>query len=283
MAPSLRRALIASCLSIAATAAAAPTPPADTLSPARVAAVRAYIKKGWTTLTRSTRDLAKAAPDPKFPRAPGQGWPVYLPADEDRSAVEAVLKTTMAPKDRARIELRVLSPDRTMPADPGLLYLPRPYVVPGGRFNEMYGWDSYFIQVGLLADGETERARDMVENFLYEIQNYGTLLNANRTYYLTRSQPPFLTQMLLGVFQRTKDREWLKSAVPAVERYYRYWTTEPHLIRETGLSRYFDLGDGPAPEVVAAERDAQGHTHYELVKEYFRSHDITDYDVAQYY
>ena len=47
----------------------------------------------------------------------------------------------------------------------GLLYLPRPYVVPGGRFNEMYGWDSYFIQVGLLRDGELARARDMVENF----------------------------------------------------------------------------------------------------------------------
>src|SRR5882724_7377939 len=95
MAPSLRRALIASGLSIAVTAAAAPPPPADTLSPARVAAVRAYIKKGWTTLTRSTRDLAKAAPDPKFPRAPGQPWPVYLPVEEDRARVQAELKATM--------------------------------------------------------------------------------------------------------------------------------------------------------------------------------------------
>jgi alpha,alpha-trehalase len=43
------------------------------------------------------------------------------------------------------------------------------------------------------------------------------------------------------------------------------------------------MGEGPAPEVVSAERDAQGHTHYELVKEYFKTHQITDYDVNQYY
>ncbi len=286
MAPSLRRALIASGLSIAVTAAAAPPPPAETLSPARVAAVRAYIKKGWTTLTRSTRDLAKAAPDPKFPRAPGQGWPVYLPADEDRPAVEAVLKTTMAPEDLARIELRVLPRDRAMPADPGLLYLPRPYVVPGGRFNEMYGWDSYFIQVGLLADGETERARDMVENFLYEIEHYGTILNANRTYYMTRSQPPFLTRMILGVYERTRDKEWLRRTRPAIDAYYRFWTTEPHLIPETGLSRYYDSGEGPAPEVLSDEKDAQGRTHYDRIREYYRDHPEAakgDYDLDRYY
>ena len=58
---------------------------------------------------------------------------------------------------------------------PGLLYLPNPYIVPGGRFNEMYGWDSYFIILGLLRDGRTELARGMVENFLFEIENYGTI------------------------------------------------------------------------------------------------------------
>jgi alpha,alpha-trehalase len=123
----------------------------------------------------------------------------------------------------------------------------------------------------------------MTDNFIYEIRNYGTILNANRTYYLTRSQPPFLTQMLLGIFKRTKDRRWLRGALPAIEKYYRFWTTEPHLVRETGLSRYYDLGDGPAPEVVAAERDTQGRTHYDLVKQYFRTHEINDYDVSQYY
>ena len=241
-----------------------------------MAAVRAYIKKGWTTLTRSTRDLAKAAPDPKVPRPAGQPWPVYVPAREDRARLEADLKTTMTPEDLARIELRTLptgtGPGGTAaaPSDPGLLYLPRPYVVPGGRFNEMYGWDSYFIQVGLLADGETDRARDMVENFLYEIEHYGTILNANRTYYLTRSQPPFLTEMVLGVYEKTGDKAWLRRTRPAIEKYYRFWTTEPHLIPGTGLSRYWDFGEGPAPEVLSDEKDAQGRTHYDRIREYFK-------------
>jgi alpha,alpha-trehalase len=68
-----------------------------------------------------------------------------------------------------------------------------------------------------------------------------------------------------------------------LEEYYRYWTTPPHLTPETGLARYFDAGEGPAPEVLAAERDANGRTHYELVKQYFRTHPVADYDVRQYY
>ena len=76
-----------------------------------------------------------------------------------------------------------------------------PFVVPGGRFNEMYGWDSYFEVLGLLADGRIELSRSMVENFLYQIEHYGKILNANRSYYLTRSQPPFLTDMVLEVYK----------------------------------------------------------------------------------
>ena len=82
----------------------------------------------------------------------------------------------------------------------GLLYLPHAYVVPGGQFNEMYGWDSYFIILGLLRANRLELAKGMVENFFYEIEHYGSILNANRTYYLTRSQPPFLTSMILAVY-----------------------------------------------------------------------------------
>src|SRR5262249_28081087 len=129
-----------------------------------------------------------------------------------------------------------------------------------------------FIQMGLLRDGQVDLAKEMADNFLYEIRKYGKILNANRTYYLTRSQPPFLTEMLLAVYRRTKDRQWLADSVPAIETYYRYWITDPHLTPATGLARYFDLGDGPAPEVVAAERDAQGRSHYDLAKQYFRAH-----------
>jgi alpha,alpha-trehalase len=246
--------------------------------------IREYIKKSWTTLTRSNRDLPAAAPDPKFhDHRPGAPWPVYLPAGESRDRVETELKQMLAADDLKAIELRTLPPAGQAVAEPGLLYLPRPYVVPGGRFNEMYGWDSYFIQVGLLRDDEVERARDMVDNFVYEIDNYGTILNANRTYYLTRSQPPFLTEMILGVFERTHDRAWLEKTWPAVEQYYRFWTTGPHLIPDVGLSRYFDAGEGPAPEVLADERDAAGRTHYDRVREYYRTHEVSDYDVRQFY
>jgi alpha,alpha-trehalase len=137
--------------------------------------------------------------------------------------------------------------------------------------------------VGLLRDGEDTLAKNMADNFLYEIRNYGKILNANRNYYLTRSQPPFLTEMILGIYKRTQDKSWLKAALPEIEKYYRFWTTDPHLTPETGLSRYFDLGNGPAPEVVSAERDAQGRTHYELIKDFYKTHTIDDYDVGQYY
>ena len=258
--------------------------PDDALpSPERLQAVRAYIKKAWSTLSRSNRDLPRAALDPKMKRAEGQPSPVYVSPREDRQRVASELKALLGPAELAKIELRPLPADPNTITDHGLLYLPRPYVVPGGRFNEMYGWDSYFIQVGLLRDGELERARDMAANFIYEIDKYGTILNANRTYYLTRSQPPFLTEMVLGVYRQDHDKEFLRAAWPAVQAYYRFWTTPPHLVESTGLSRYYDLGRGPAPEVLSDERDAQGRTHYDRVREYYRTHAVDDYDVGQYY
>jgi alpha,alpha-trehalase len=147
----------------------------------------------------------------------------------------------------------------------------------------MYGWDSFFIELGLLHDGRIVLAQNMVDNFLYEIREYGKILNANRTYYLTRSQPPFLTEMILRIYRRTQDRRWLESAVPEVEKYYRYWTTAPHLSPETGLSRYYDQGSGAAPEVLASERDPQGRSEYDLAALYFRTHRISDYDASQYF
>jgi alpha,alpha-trehalase len=277
-------AVVAICLALtlsgAVTSGAAQTPLPRA---ARVAAVRNYIKQTWRSLTRSARDLPKAAPDPKFHREAGAPSPVYLAADESRTDTEQKLRAVLSAEDLQRIELRTLPARADQVRDHGLLYVPYPYVVPGGRFNEMYGWDSYFIQLGLLRDGELELARNMTDNFLYEIAHYGMILNANRTYFLTRSQPPFLTEMILGVYERTHDRAWLRATLAAIDRYYTFWTTPPHLIASIGLSRYYDLGDGPAPEVLADERDAQGRTHYDRVREYYRTHTIVDYDVTQFY
>ena len=255
----------------------------DRASPQQLRDIQKYIRQSWHTLTRSNAQLAHAAVDPKFHTVAGNHWPVYVPSGENLARIRESLRAQMKPEDFAQIELIQLPRDARAVREQGLLYLPFPYVVPGGRFNEMYGWDSYFIQVGLVRDGETELARNTVDNFLYEIENYGRILNANRTYYLTRSQPPFLTQMILNVYRQTRDRKWLMSTLPAIEKYYRFWTSEPHLTRETGLSRYYDLGEGPAPEVLSDEKDAQGRTHYDRVREYYRTQAFTDYDVGQYY
>jgi alpha,alpha-trehalase len=97
----------------------------------------------------------------------------------------------------------------------------------------------------------------MVENFFFELDHYGGFLNANRTYYLSRSQPPFLTSMIMAVYEAEKSsgldggaaRAWLAQAYPYAVKDYQLWTRAPHLAGATGLSRYFDLGSGPVPEM----------------------------------
>jgi alpha,alpha-trehalase len=241
-----------------------------------------YIKSTWAVLTRTHRSLALAAVDPKFPVANGLP-PVYVSQNEDLPRVEAVLRAEMPPSDFEKIQLLALPSDSASIREHGLLYLPRPWVVPGGRFNEMYGWDSYFIQMGLLRDAEFALAHDLADNFIYQIHYYGKILNANRTYYLTRSQPPFLTPMLLAVYRHTQDRNWLRDSLPAIEKYYQYWTSEPHLTPETGLSRYHDSGEGPAPEVVSSELDSQGRTDYDLIRAFFRTHHLSGFDAGRFY
>jgi alpha,alpha-trehalase len=77
-----------------------------------------------------------------------------------------------------------------------LVPLPHEYVVPGGRFTEVYYWDSYFTMLGLEADGRHDIVENMLANFAYEIDRYGHIPNGNRTYYLSRSQPPFFSAMV---------------------------------------------------------------------------------------
>ena len=135
-----------------------------------------------------------------------------------------------------------------------------PFVVPGGRFNEMYGWDSYFIVLGLLRDGRIDLAKSMADNFIYEITHYGAILNANRSYYLTRSQPPFFTSMALAVYEDlpkdSSSREWLRRAILAAIREYNEVWMNPLRLTATGLSRYYDAGIGPPPEVEPGRFDA---------------------------
>jgi alpha,alpha-trehalase len=245
--------------------------------------VRAHIKRAWADLTRTNRDLLKAAEDPKLGPAGSRRWPVYVSRKEDQDRVARALAAALGPDAWKRIDLRRLPKQALAVKEHGLLYLPHAYVVPGGRFNEMYGWDSFFIQLGLMRDAEWDVARGMADNFVYQIEHYGTLLNANRTYYLTRSQPPFLGRMVVMLHEARPDRAWLEKTLPALVAYHRFWLEAPHAIDGLGLSRYFDRGSGPAPEVVAGERDTQGRTHYDRVREYYRTHEVPDYDVSLFY
>ncbi len=135
-----------------------------------------------------------------------------------------------------------------------------PFVVPGGRFNEMYGWDSYFEALGLLVDNRVDLAQAMVDNFVYEIKHYGQILNANRTYYLTRSQPPFLTSMALAVYEHLPESPerlaWLAEVFrTAIREYHTVWMNRERLT-ETGLSRYYAYGIGITPETEPGHYDA---------------------------
>ena len=88
----------------------------------------------------------------------------------------------------------------------------------------MYGWDSYFESVGLILDGKVHLAKAMADNFQYQITHYGKILNANRSYYLTRTQPPFYTRLIREVFEITQDKEWLKSHLhTAIKEYETVW------------------------------------------------------------
>lgn len=133
----------------------------------------------------------------------------------------------------------------------------QPFVVPGGRFNEMYGWDSYFEAVGLLIDGKVEPAKAMADHFQYEIKHYGKILNANRSYYLTRTQPPFYSSLIREVFEHTRDKTWLASHLEtAIREYETVWMVPGKRLTENGLNRYLAEGIGLPPETEAGHFDA---------------------------
>ncbi|KAK7931685.1 neutral trehalase [Apiospora marii] len=148
-----------------------------------------------------------------------------------------------------------------------------PFVVPGGRFNELYGWDSYMESLGLLVNDKVHLAKSMVQNFCFCIRHYGKILNATRSYYLCRSQPPFLTDMTLRVYEKIKHEpgatEFLRTAfLAAIKEYYCVWMSEPRLDPKTGLSRYRPEGRGVPPET-----EASHFVH--ILEPYAKKHNMT--------
>ncbi|NJN34721.1 MAG: alpha,alpha-trehalase TreF, partial [Saprospiraceae bacterium] len=141
------------------------------------------------------------------------------------------------------------------------LPLPKPYVVPGGRFSEIYYWDSYFTMLGLRADGGIDLIENMVDNFAYLIDLQGFIPNGNRSYYLSRSQPPFFACMV-QLLAEIKGESIFQKYAPQLEKEYNFWMDGKkedagkdlsykrrvvHLDGNT-LNRYCDDKDLPRPE-----------------------------------
>lgn len=141
-----------------------------------------------------------------------------------------------------------------------LIPLPFKYVVPGGRFREIYYWDSYFTMLGLQVSGRAELVESMVNNFAYLIDTVGFIPNGNRTYYLGRSQPPFFALMVSLLAEQKGDRIWLRY-LPQLEKEHTFWMRGWEKLSETSaksrvvmlpdgsiLNRYWDDSALPRPE-----------------------------------
>jgi alpha,alpha-trehalase len=164
------------------------------------------------------------------PRAAGQGVPV-----DTSSSMEQ--------------HIQRLWPGLTRPADApdphtSLIPLPHPYVVPGGRFREVYYWDSYFTMLGLIASGRTDLVRSMLDNFAHLIRTVGHIPNGNRTYYLGRSQPPFFGAMV-GLYASAGDSAGALRYLDALETEYAFWMDGVDRLKPaTAYRRVVKLPDG---------------------------------------
>ena len=146
-----------------------------------------------------------------------------------------------------------------------LLPLPFPYIVPGGRFREIYYWDSYFTMLGLKESGEIQIIENMINNFDYLIQTYGHVPNGNRSYYLSRSQPPYFS-LMVELLASVKGKEIYKKYLPSLEKEYAYWMEGASKLKPgeaykrvvrmkdgTYCNRYWDEKDIPRQESYAKD------------------------------
>jgi alpha,alpha-trehalase len=142
-----------------------------------------------------------------------------------------------------------------------IIPLPYPYIVPGGRFREIYYWDSYFTMLGLQVDKRIDIIENMIDNFAYLIDTVGFIPNGNRTYYLGRSQPPFFS-LMVSLLSEEKGIDILLKYQSALEKEYAYWMDGEKLLTSTNnqyrrvvllddgdiLNRYWDDHNTPRPE-----------------------------------
>jgi alpha,alpha-trehalase len=179
-----------------------------------------------------------------------------------RAAGEGVRSDTSQSMEE---HIAALWPALTRPADPvdprsSLIPLPGPYVVPGGRFREVYYWDSYFTILGLIQNGRTDLVKNMLDNFAFLVQTVGHIPNGNRTYYLSRSQPPYFAAMV-GLYATATDTARALPYLDAIEAEHAFWMAgaasvaagdaSRRVVRLRDgslLNRYWDDRPEPRPE-----------------------------------
>ncbi len=135
-----------------------------------------------------------------------------------------------------------------------LIPLPYPYIVPGGRFREVFYWDSYFTMLGLAESNRWDIIENMIDNFAYLINEFGFIPNGNRSYFLSRSQPPYFSCMV-ELLATHKGDETFKKFLPAMLTEHGYWMDKTHSTKHcvqlddgTILNRYYDQLDKPRQE-----------------------------------
>ena len=229
--------------------------------------IRDYYWKGLTR-TMDKEGVATLISDTKNDSLTAELLPVYVPFEDEKAYQYYQELEKTLPITAVKLPENI-SPEYVKSIDkkPGILSLKLneengevkgvPFVVPGGRFNEMYGWDSYFESVGLLLDGKVHLAKAMADNFQYQIEHYGKILNANRSYYLTRTQPPFYSSLIRELFNFAPDKAWLASHLQtAIKEYETVWMVQGNRLAENGLNRYLAEGIGIPPETEEGHFDA---------------------------
>jgi alpha,alpha-trehalase len=179
------------------------------------------------------------------------------------SEVEYKSDTTLNIEDHIKLLWGFLTRETGESAG-SLINLPFPYIVPGGRFREFFYWDSYFIMLGLQLHGHVEMVENMVNNFTSLIQNFGHIPNGNRTYFLSRSQPPFFALMVELLANAKNDDSIYVKYLPTLREEYDFWQLGANdnvaaslrtVMLEGGeiLNRYFDEDPTPRPEGYAVD------------------------------
>jgi alpha,alpha-trehalase len=140
--------------------------------------------------------------------------------------------------------------DSNVAAASSLIPLPYDYVVPGGRFREIYYWDSYFTSLGLIADSETELFKSMVSNFDSLIKEFGRMPNGNRDYYRSRSQPPFFS-LMVALWRTQFGRQSAVRFLPELKAEHAFWLSGARAVKMPDgsvLARYWDDAARPRSE-----------------------------------